>query len=416
MAAANSINESTTGICGFTGTAFTGTAVTNHAVIIGGATSSTLSNVGPTATVGQVLQSAGASADPAFSTATYPLTTTINQILFSSSANTVTGLTTANNGLLITSATGVPSILPDGTTGQVLTATTGAPPSWASPATSGTVTSVSVVTANGFAGTVATATTTPAITLTTSQTGVLAGNGTSITGTAITQHDLLIGGASNAITSVAPSSTSGVPVISQGSSADPTFGTAVVAGGGTGNTTATAYAVQCGGTTSTGAHQSIASVGTSGQVLTSNGAGALPTFQAVGGGSSASWTPTIVGSSTAGTASYSTQVGRYQQIGSLVVATFDIVWTGGNGSGNLLVGGIPVAPVNIAGLRSVGYIVFDTPNPNSGASAGCGVIGAGDLNTTQFLLQGYSNVSGIAYNMAYAASGTMRGTAIYWAS
>ena len=49
--------------------------------------------------------------------------------------------------------------------------------------------------------------------------------------------------------------------------------------GGTGNTSTTAYAVICGGTTSTGAQQSIASVGTSGQVLTSNGAGALPTFQ-----------------------------------------------------------------------------------------------------------------------------------------
>jgi hypothetical protein len=52
-----------------------------------------------------------------------------------------------------------------------------------------------------------------------------------------------------------------------------------VSDGGTGATSATAYAVQCGGTTSTGAHQSIASIGTSGQVLTSNGAGALPTFQ-----------------------------------------------------------------------------------------------------------------------------------------
>jgi len=54
--------------------------------------------------------------------------------------------------------------------------------------------------------------------------------------------------------------------------------------GGSGRGTATAYAVICGGTTATGAHQSIASVGTSGQVLTSNGAGALPTFQAGGAG------------------------------------------------------------------------------------------------------------------------------------
>jgi trimeric autotransporter adhesin len=53
-----------------------------------------------------------------------------------------------------------------------------------------------------------------------------------------------------------------------------------VAEGGTGDTSLTAYAVLTGGTTSTGPVQSIASVGTSGQILTSNGAGALPTFQA----------------------------------------------------------------------------------------------------------------------------------------
>lgn len=53
--------------------------------------------------------------------------------------------------------------------------------------------------------------------------------------------------------------------------------------GGTGLASATAYAVLCGGTTSTGPFQSIASVGTTGQVLTSNGPGALPTFQNVAG-------------------------------------------------------------------------------------------------------------------------------------
>lgn len=66
-------------------------------------------------------------------------------------------------------------------------------------------------------------------------------------------------------------------------------GVTVVAAGGTGNSSATAYAVLCGGTTSTGALQSIASVGTSGQVLTSNGAGALPTFQAAAAGSALTW-------------------------------------------------------------------------------------------------------------------------------
>ena len=54
-----------------------------------------------------------------------------------------------------------------------------------------------------------------------------------------------------------------------------------VANGGSGNAAATAYAVLCGGTTSTGPIQAIASVGTAGQVLTSNGAAALPTMQTI---------------------------------------------------------------------------------------------------------------------------------------
>ena len=55
-----------------------------------------------------------------------------------------------------------------------------------------------------------------------------------------------------------------------------------VSNGGTGRTSATEYSVICGGTTSTSAHQSVASVGTTGQVLTSNGAAALPTWQDTG--------------------------------------------------------------------------------------------------------------------------------------
>lgn len=71
-----------------------------------------------------------------------------------------------------------------------------------------------------------------------------------------------------------------------------------VSDGGTGTSSATAYAVLCGGTTSTGAHQSIAGVGTSGQLLTSNGASALPTFQSI----ITDWvayTPTFTGFGTA---------------------------------------------------------------------------------------------------------------------
>jgi hypothetical protein len=103
------------------------TGLTNHAIQIGAGTA-TLTQLGPTATAGQVLQSAGAAADPAFSTATYPATTTISQILYSSSANVVAGLATANRGVLTTNATGVPVITALATDGQlIIGSTAGAP-------------------------------------------------------------------------------------------------------------------------------------------------------------------------------------------------------------------------------------------------------------------------------------------------
>lgn len=52
-----------------------------------------------------------------------------------------------------------------------------------------------------------------------------------------------------------------------------------VAYGGTGNTTFTPYSLVCAGTTSTGTLQNVAGVGTAGQVLTSNGTSALPSWQ-----------------------------------------------------------------------------------------------------------------------------------------
>lgn len=79
----------------------------NGAIVYSNAT--TLALLAPTSTANQMLQS-GSNTAPSWSTSTWPANTTINQILYSSAANTVTGLLTANNGVLITSAGGVPSI------------------------------------------------------------------------------------------------------------------------------------------------------------------------------------------------------------------------------------------------------------------------------------------------------------------
>jgi hypothetical protein len=112
------------------------TGLTNHAVLVASATP-LLSNVGPTAIVGQVLQSAGLLADPAFSTATYPLTTAINEILYSSATDTVTGLASGNKAVLTSGATGIPVWTALNVNGQLIIGSTGGVPA-ASTLTAGT--------------------------------------------------------------------------------------------------------------------------------------------------------------------------------------------------------------------------------------------------------------------------------------
>ena len=119
-----------------------------------------------------------------------------------------------------------------------------------------------------------------------SSAGVVSWDGVkTISTSSVNQYAIIVGSASQGIANISPSVTVGIPLISNGGSANPSFSTAVVAGGGTGVTTmTTAYAPVCAGTTATGVLQ-VASTGlsTSGYVLTSNGAGALPSFQATTG-------------------------------------------------------------------------------------------------------------------------------------
>jgi hypothetical protein len=107
----------------------------------------------------------------------------------------------------------------------------------------------------------------------------------------ITQYNLQTGGANNLLNNVAPSSTSGVPVISQGSSSQPLFGTAVVAGGGTGQTTLTNHGVLVGAATS--AITQLAA-GSSGQVLQSGGSSADPAYSTATYPGTATGTGTIL--------------------------------------------------------------------------------------------------------------------------
>ena len=103
--------------------------------------------------------------------------------------------------------------------------------------------------------------------------GALAGSANlTFDGTTLTANDI-----------IDSSLTASKPVFTNGSKNLVSTGTVPVDSGGTGLTTTTAYGLIAAGTTSTGNFQQVSGTGTSGQVLTSNGAGALPTWQTSSG-------------------------------------------------------------------------------------------------------------------------------------
>jgi len=70
------------------------------------------------------------------------------------------------------------------------------------------------------------------------------------------------------------------------------------------------------------------------------------------------WTPIIVGATTAGTGTYSSQNGRYTKVGNMVTATSYVEWSAHTGTGGMRLGGLPFATLsataNLGGV-AVGY-------------------------------------------------------------
>lgn len=85
---------------------YTTLTASNGGIVYSGATN--LAILAGTATARQMLQS-GASTTPAWSTTTWPATSTANRILYSSSANVIGEITSANSSILVTDGSGVPS-------------------------------------------------------------------------------------------------------------------------------------------------------------------------------------------------------------------------------------------------------------------------------------------------------------------
>lgn len=182
------------------------------------------------------------------------------------------------------------------------------------------------------------------------------------------------------------------------------LGIATVGQGGTGGSSWTNHGLLVGSGTSalnalavgathsvlmgtTGSHPSFTTTGTPyvSSISFDAGANSLATY-AVG-----TWTPTVVGGSTAGTTTYTLQTGNYIKIGRLVFLSFRIDITAATGTGAALFGGLPFAIQNAVNEPFGSFFI-------TVGSAGW----AWPAATTQLILNGKSNTS----TMKVAAQGT----------
>lgn len=288
MALGNSINADSVGITTINASGvWSGSVVSQYYTVIGN-TNNTITSVAPSATSGVPLISQGSSANPAYGTAVV--------------AGGGTGLvTTTAYGVICggTTATGNFQNAGAGTSGQLLQ--------------SGGASALPAYTTATYPGTAGTSGT------------LLISNGTNIVNTTSTYpttnaaHTLLYASSANTMAALA---TADNGVLLTSASGVPSIGNATVAVGGTGNTTFTAYSVICAGTTATGSFQNVSGVGTTGQVLTSNGASALPTWQAAGSGGFTSITVQVFTSS-----------GTYTPTSGMLYCTIECVGGGGGGGG-----------------------------------------------------------------------------------
>jgi hypothetical protein len=116
------------------------------------------------------------------------------------------------------------------------------------------------------------------------------------------------------------------------------------------------------------------------------------------------WTPTIVGITTAGTATYSTQTGRYTKMGRLVFVEFSVAWTGHTGVGTMVVDGLPFA--SGSGVSSPASLVFDSVTFANQVT--------GRVPNTTTYVQPVTMSTGAAFaTLSVDAAGTITGGAFY---
>jgi hypothetical protein len=100
-------------------------------------------------------------------------------------------------------------------------------------------------------------------------------------------------------------------------------------------------------------------IGTSGKGIDFSATSGTGTSELLADYEEGTWTPTVSGSTTAGTGTYNAAVGRYTKVGCVVTAQGYINLASHTGAGNLLLTGLPFTQKNVSDLYggiSIGYL------------------------------------------------------------
>lgn len=65
------------------------------------------------------------------------------------------------------------------------------------------------------------------------------------------------------------------------------------------------------------------------------------------------WAPTVYGSSTVGTTTYTAQTGQYAREGNIVTLTFEVSWSSATGTGSYKIGGLPYTAATNYGITAI---------------------------------------------------------------
>ena len=241
--------------------------------------------------------------------------------------------------------------------------------------------------------------------------GVVTWDGTAtLTTSSVNQYSMIVGSTSEGVANIAPSATAGIPLVSNGSSANPAFSTALVAGGGTGATSFTTNSVIISGATTTAALSGVGPL-TDGQLLigATGGAPAAATITQGAGitVTNASHSITIAATAVSSVSKVAIQAitatGAYTPTAGMKYCIVEVLGGGGGGAGAAVPGALTTSAGGGGGSGEYarGFFTAATIGTSqnvivgAGGSGGNGLVGSnGGPTSFGTILSAYGGIGG----------------------